>query len=121
MGKKRSCSKVADWSKSSIHRFNQTNNKVPGPGSYQVMAESARRANSLSAPFAYQGLRSCMDEMIYKTKMPFKVKVIEEKKLKDRYPGPGYYNPKPVEKTSFHSGLDNFGSCSLYNNRLDNE
>jgi hypothetical protein len=32
-----------------------------------------------------------MDEIIYKTKMPFKVKVIEEKQLKDRYPGPGQY------------------------------
>jgi hypothetical protein len=45
-----------------------------------------------------------MDELIYKTKMPFKVKVIEEKGLKDRYPGPGYYNPRRVSSKSFHYG-----------------
>lgn len=45
----------------------------------------------MSASFAYQGVRSYMDEIIYKTKMPFKIQIIEEQKLKDRYPGPGQY------------------------------
>ena len=49
--------------------------------------------------------------------MPFKVKVIEEKKLKDRYPGPGHYDPKKVDKRSFHNGYDNFGSSSLFYDR----
>lgn len=53
-----------------------------------------KTSSALSSSFAYQGLRSCMDEMIYKTKMPLKVKVIEERGLKDRYPGPGHYDPK---------------------------
>ena len=66
--------------------------------------------NSQSASFAYQGLRSHMDELIYRTRMPFKVKVIEEKGLRDRYPGPGHYNPHRLTSKSFHYGEDNFGS-----------
>jgi len=31
----------------------------------------------MSSAFAFRGLRSFMDEVMYKTKMPFKVKVIE--------------------------------------------
>lgn len=45
-----------------------------------------------------------MDELIYKTRMPFKVQVIEEKGLKDRYPGPGHYNPIETKSKSFHHG-----------------
>jgi hypothetical protein len=58
----------------------------------------------MSSAFAYGGLRSYMDEVIYKTKMPFKVKVIENKKLKDRYPGPGQYEPQLTASKSFHYG-----------------
>lgn len=36
--------------------------------------------------------------------MPFKVKFIEEKKLKDKYPGPGEYNPQIASSKSFHYG-----------------
>ena len=53
--------------------------------------------------------------MVYKTKMPFKVKVIEQKGLKDRYPGPGHYNPKKTSHKSFHYGDDGFGSTSFPN------
>ena len=45
--------------------------------------------------------------------MPFKVKVIEERKLKDRFPGPGYYNPKKNMSKSFHCGEDCFGSTLI--------
>ena len=47
--------------------------------------------------------------------MPFKVKVIEQKGLKDRYPGPGQYNPKKMKNKSFHYGEDCFGSTSFPN------
>ncbi len=42
--------------------------------------------------------------------MPFKVKVIEERHLKDRYPGPGQYQPKLTASKSFHYGEEAFGS-----------
>jgi len=60
-----------------------------------------------------------MDEAIYKTKMPFKVKVIEERKLKDRYPGPGSYDPHKEGSKSFHNGYDCFGS-TLFPTRSEN-
>ncbi len=56
-----------------------------------------------------------MDEVIYKTRMPFKVKVIEEKGLRDRYPGPGQYNPRKPDGKSFHYGEDCFGSTQFPN------
>ena len=52
--------------------------------------------------------------------MPFKVKVIEERGLKDRYPGPGHYDPKHEAVKSFHSVSDCFGS-TLFPNRSENE
>ena len=102
---------VTDWSRSTGKRFARQKNKTPGPGAYQV-DKNHKLGNSLSASFAYQGLRSCMDELVYKTKMPFKVRVIEEKGLKDRFPGPGSYNPRPSGKKSFHYGEGGFGSTS---------
>lgn len=66
---------VVDWSKNTIKRFKTEKNKNPGPGQYDTNQQK-RSISSNSAPFAYQGLRSYMDEVIYKTKMPFKVKVI---------------------------------------------
>ncbi len=72
-----------------------------------------RRSRSVSAAFAFQGVRSYMDEIIYRTRMPFKVKVIEEKKLKDRYPGPGSYDPQKNTSKSFHYGEEMFGSGVL--------
>ena len=106
---------VVDWSKNHEGRFHKRKTKTPGPGSYEVDRTAKRSSASLSASFAYQGLRSCMDELVYKTKMPFKVKVIEEKGLKDRYPGPGHYNPKRNKNKSFHNGEDGFGSTSFPN------
>jgi len=64
-----------DWSKNKNKRFKQQNNKNPGPGHY-IVADRPIRSLSMSSAFAYGGLRSYMDEVIYKTKMPFKVKVI---------------------------------------------
>jgi hypothetical protein len=94
---------VVDWSKNTAKRFKTEKNKNPGPGQYDSTLPK-RSVSSNSAPFAFQGLRSYMDEVIYKTKMPFKVKVIEEKHLKDRYPGPGQYDPRLTSSKSFHYG-----------------
>jgi hypothetical protein len=44
--------------------------------------------------------------------MPFKVKVIEQKQLKDRYPGPGQYEPKITSSKSFHYGEEAFGTTN---------
>jgi hypothetical protein len=68
---------VVDWSRNKAKRFQNKKNKNPGPGSYEVERVPRKVSSALSSSFAYQGLRSCMDEAIYKTKMPFKVKVIE--------------------------------------------
>lgn len=68
---------IVDWSRNTIKRFKTEKSKTPGPGQYEVLPEPKRSVSSTSAPFAYQGLRSYMDEVIYKTKMPFKVKIIE--------------------------------------------
>jgi hypothetical protein len=106
-------SHMVDWSKSNDTRFKQKKNRNPGPGAYEVKSESKRMSYCGSASFAYQGLRSCMDEVIYKTKMPFKVRVIEEKGLKDRYPGPGSYNPAKATSKSFHCGEDCFGGTAF--------
>lgn len=110
--KKRSAN-VVDWSKNTTNRFKNKKNKNPGPGAYQVGQVLTKTQSCMSSSFAYQGLRSHMDELIYKTRMPFKVKVIEEKGLKDRYPGPGYYNPNRVSSKSFHYGEDCFGSYTF--------
>jgi hypothetical protein len=94
---------VVDWSRNTVKRFKNEKNRNPGPGQYDT-SQPKRSVSSMSAPFAFQGLRSHIDEVIYKTKMPFKVKVIEEKRLKDRYPGPGQYDPKLTTSKSFHYG-----------------
>ena len=49
--------------------------------------------------------------------MPFKVKVIEERHLKDRYPGPGQYEPKLTVSKSFHYGEEAFGSVETEQHR----
>jgi hypothetical protein len=66
---------VVDWSRSTNKRFKSQKSKNPGPGYYAV-DDGPKRSGSMSSAFAYRGLRSYMDEVIYKTKMPFKVKII---------------------------------------------
>lgn len=100
---------VVDWSRSTHQRFHSATTLAPGPGEYQ--AEPTRKDSQPSAAFAYQGLRSHMDEVLYKTNVPLKVKIIEERKLKDRYPGPGEYNPQLTHSKSFHYGENCFGSA----------
>ena len=53
-----------------------------------------------------------MDTLIYKTNIPLKVQILQERKLKDKTPGPGSYNSEvmAVDKKSFNFGADsNFG------------
>ena len=67
--------KAIDWSKDKNSRFKQQKDRNPGPG-YYIYDRRPVRSLSMSSAFAYGGLRSYMNEVIYKTKMPFKVKVI---------------------------------------------
>ena len=53
---------VMDWSKSKVKRFKNKKDKNPGPGSYEVENQPRRASSCLSSSFAYQGLRSYLDE-----------------------------------------------------------
>jgi hypothetical protein len=55
-----------------------------------------------------------MDTIIYKTNIPIKAAILEDKRLKDRQPGPGSYNTiEPnKDKKSFNYGCEtSFGLC----------
>ena len=53
-----------------------------------------------------------MDNLIYKTNIPLKIQILQERKLKNKDPGPGSYNIKaPKERKSF-----NYGSSSNFGN-----
>ena len=49
-----------------------------------------------------------MDHVIYKTNIPLKVQILQERKLKDKSPGPGSYNSEVIskDKKSFNFGAD---------------
>ncbi len=51
-----------------------------------------RQTRSTSS-FSYEGMRSYMDTIIYKTNNKMKAKIMEAKKLKDKDPGPADYSP----------------------------
>lgn len=59
---KRKNANVVDWSKSNVKRFKHKKDKNPGPGSYEVDHLPRRTNSCLSSSFAYQGLRSYLDE-----------------------------------------------------------
>jgi len=48
----------------------------PGPGYYYTENEAKNNKFHPSAPFAYQGVRSHLDELVYKTRIPFKIQLI---------------------------------------------
>ena len=47
----------------------------------------------MTSSFSYSGVRSYMDTLIYKTNNQMKIRVMENKKLKDKSPGPADYCP----------------------------
>lgn len=49
-----------------------------------------------------------MDSVIYKTNIPLKVQILQERKLKDKAPGPGSYDSEVLkqDKKSFNFGAD---------------
>lgn len=106
-----SAKNVVDWSKNNQKRFKSKKSNNPGPGSYTLENKHERDKYRVSSSFAFEGVRSHMDELIYKTKMPLKIEIIEKKHLKDRFPGPGQYSPRLIANKSFHCGLDHFGSA----------
>lgn len=60
-----------------------------------MLAKSKKR---LSAAFASTVIRSHMDSIIYRTNIPIKAAILEDKRLKDSRPGPGSYNVDPAHK-----------------------
>lgn len=84
---------------------------VPGPGYYRTQSEG-KKGSRESASFASTSVRSYMDNLIYKTNIPLKIQILQERKLKNKDPGPGSYNIKaPKERKSF-----NYGSSSNFGN-----
>ena len=66
----------------------------------------------LSAAFASSVIRSHMDRVIYRTNIPIKAAILEDRRIKDSRPGPGTYNTSSAykNKMSFnYGGQNNFG------------
>lgn len=55
-----------------------------------------------------------MDTIIYRTNIPIKAAILEDKRLKDSRPGPGSYNTVSADKDkkSFNYGGENNFGCS---------
>lgn len=92
---------ASKWSLDKNQRFKTEKSHDPGPSDYQPElnrpksqneSRNAFRSNKPSSSFASTVIRSHMDTVIYKTNIPIKAAILDDRKIKDNSPGPGTYN-----------------------------
>lgn len=103
---------VPKWASDRIARFGSDKTLAPGPGAYEQQTSKDKNIKRTSA-FASTQIRSHMDTVIYKTNIPIKAAILQDKRIKDSLPGPGTYNSSQWnnKKKSFNFGAQsNFGT-----------
>lgn len=115
MDKKKKAKSVPKWEKDRVRRFDSDKTLAPGPGAYYSESEELkkRKKEKPSSSFASTQIRSHMDTVIYKTNIPIKAAILQDKRIRDNQPGPGSYNAAYWNqgKKSFNYGAQtNFGT-----------